>query len=164
MFNDDMYSAVDLMIKLGVDPEKGIGILREIERSEPAKRASVISALSTLAERNSIIDATAKMSAYDKLCSELSSLNTMRGGAKGFKGFVGESMEAARSTVAGRSTSVVNNNGPVDLIFSGKNGVRGTESTGHDAPAPAAEATISADGRGIPSTVRGSPGTDQTCN
>ena len=54
--------------------------------------------------------------------------------------------------------------GSAGLIFSGKNGVRGTESTGQDAPAPAAEATISADGFGIPSTVRGSPGTDQTCD
>ena len=54
--------------------------------------------------------------------------------------------------------------GSAGLIFSVKNGVRGTESTGQDAPAPAAEATISADGLGIPSIVCGSPGTDQTCD
>lgn len=122
MFNDDMYSAVDLMIKLDVDPKEVNHILHEIENSEPAKRASVIGALSTLADRSPIVNATAKMEAYEKLCSELSSLNTMRGGAKGFKGFVGESMEAARQTAAGRSTVVVNDNGPVDLVFVGKNG------------------------------------------
>ena len=66
--------------------------------------------------------AAQKMNAADILCEELTNLNTMRGGAKGFKGFVGESMEAARATAAGRQTSVVNNNGPIDLIFEGRNG------------------------------------------
>ena len=52
----------------------------------------------------------------------LSQLNTMRGGEKGFKGFVGEVLEAQKATSAGRVTSVVNDNGPFDLIFEGKNG------------------------------------------
>lgn len=66
--------------------------------------------------------AAQKMNTAETLFEELTNLNTMRGGTKGFKGFVGESMEAARATAAGRATSVVNDNGPIDLIFTGSNG------------------------------------------
>lgn len=86
------------------------------------RRKSMIGALGLITNGAAVADAHQKMAAYETLCSELSQLNTMRGGVKGFKGFVGESMQAANATAAGRMTSVVNDNGAVDLIFSGKNG------------------------------------------
>ena len=52
----------------------------------------------------------------------LAELNAMRGGEKGFKGFVAEEMQAAEGTAAGKNTIVVNNNGPADLIYNGQNG------------------------------------------
>ena len=66
--------------------------------------------------------AAKQMRAFEKACSELSDLNTMRGGSKGFKGFVGESMEAAEASARGRSTVVLNNNGIADLQHIKTNG------------------------------------------
>lgn len=60
--------------------------------------------------------------AAQQAADELAGLNTMRGGAKGFKGFVGESMEAFESNAVGRSTQVLNNNGPADLLHTKANG------------------------------------------
>lgn len=59
---------------------------------------------------------------YSKLVDGLSKLNTMRGGEKGFKGFVAEEMQAAEASVSGKVTSVLNNNGVADLEYIGKNG------------------------------------------
>lgn len=53
--------------------------------------------------------------AYGKAGDGLSHLNTMRGGAKGFKGFAAEEMEAAEMSANGRATTVLNNNGIADL-------------------------------------------------
>lgn len=53
--------------------------------------------------------------AYDDLAEGLSSLNTMRGGTKGFKGFVMEELEAGKASSLGRKTKVINNNGLADL-------------------------------------------------
>ena len=53
--------------------------------------------------------------AYQEMGEGLSSLNTMRGGTKGFKGFVMEELEASRASSLGRRTSVINNNGLADL-------------------------------------------------
>jgi hypothetical protein len=52
---------------------------------------------------------------YDKMAENLSNLNTMRGGTKGFKGFVFEEMHATNATLNGQSTSVINNNGIADF-------------------------------------------------
>lgn len=60
--------------------------------------------------------------AAQQAADEMSNLNTMRGGVKGFKGFVGESMESFESNAVGRSTQVLNNNGPADLIHTKTNG------------------------------------------
>ena len=57
-----------------------------------------------------------------KMSEGLANLNTMRGGEKGFKGFVAEEMQAAEATTSGKNTIVVNNNGPADLIYTGENG------------------------------------------
>ncbi len=59
---------------------------------------------------------------YNKMAEGLGSLNTNRGGIKGFKGFVGEEMQAAEATSIGKKTLVLNNNGPADLQYIGKNG------------------------------------------
>lgn len=53
--------------------------------------------------------------AFRKAGDNLQKLNTMRGGEKGFKGFVGENMEAAEASACGRNTSVLNDNGIADL-------------------------------------------------
>lgn len=54
--------------------------------------------------------------AYGRAGEGLSNLNTMRGGSKGFKGFVMEEMEAAEASARGRATTVLNNNGTADLL------------------------------------------------
>lgn len=53
--------------------------------------------------------------AYQDMGEGLANLNTMRGGTKGFKGFVMEEMEAAKASSLGRHTEVINNNGLADM-------------------------------------------------
>ena len=117
----ERLNAVDTLIKLGVNPEAGNQILNEMRNLDSTKRQSFVSTMNVLSDSRPIVDAARRMAAYDTLCNELSQLNTMRGGVKGFKGFVGEHMQAANATANGRFTRVVNNNGPIDLIFEGKN-------------------------------------------
>lgn len=52
---------------------------------------------------------------YEKLSNNLSNLNTMRGGTKGFKGFVFEELHATNATIKGQVTKVINNNGIADF-------------------------------------------------
>lgn len=52
---------------------------------------------------------------YNKLSSNLSTYNTMRGGAKGFKGFVFEELHATDATIKGQFTEVISNNGIADF-------------------------------------------------
>ncbi len=118
----EIFGMVDTMIKLNVDSYTGNQILNETRDLEPARRQVVVSAVNVLSDSRPFIEAAQRMEAYDTLCENLSNLNTMRGGAKGFKGFVGEHMQAANATASGRFTRVVDNNGPIDLIFEGKNG------------------------------------------
>ena len=59
--------------------------------------------------------AVKSMHAYSDMGEGLSNLNTMRGGVKGFKGFVMEELEAGHSSAIGRYTEVINNNGLADL-------------------------------------------------
>ena len=70
----------------------------------------------------SAVDNAAGIESMGKMGDGLSRLNTMRGGEKGFKGFVAEEMQAAEYSAQGQSTAVINDNGPADLIFTGKNG------------------------------------------
>ena len=63
------------------------------------------------------------INAFSEAGNKLGQLNTMRGGARGFKGFVGENMEAAESTALGRKTNVLNNNGIADLKHIKTNGI-----------------------------------------
>lgn len=73
------------------------------------------SMIASCEKKSDILRAVKQVQAFEKAANELSSLNTMRGGSKGFKGFVGESMEAAEASARGRSTIVLNNNGIADL-------------------------------------------------
>lgn len=57
------------------------------------------------------------MRAYADMEEGLSALNTMRGGVKGFKGFVMEELEAGSASAIGRHTEVINNNGLADLRY-----------------------------------------------
>ncbi len=75
-----------------------------------------------LENANSVRRAGKSMAAFAEANRNLSGLNTMRGGAKGFKGFVGESLEAAESTALGRKTIVLNDNGLADLKHLKANG------------------------------------------
>lgn len=92
------------------------------ENFESTKRQAGIGAFSVWSNGETLVDATQKMAAYDTLRENVSTLNTMRGGSKGFKGFVGEHMQASNATANGHFTRVVDNNGPIDLVFTGKNG------------------------------------------
>lgn len=76
------------------------------------------------AQRNarSIRQAATGIRAYGRAGDGLSKLNTMRGGTKGFKGFVMEEMEAAEASARGRATHVLNNNGIADLRHVKANG------------------------------------------
>lgn len=54
---------------------------------------------------------------HNKLAENLGKLNTMRGGTKGFKGFVFEEMHATSETLKGQATTVINNNGIADFAI-----------------------------------------------
>lgn len=66
--------------------------------------------------KRAIVRAAKSINSFDRAYRGLSSLNTMRGGTKGFKGFVAEEMEAASASSLGRSTKVLNDNGIADLV------------------------------------------------
>ena len=57
-----------------------------------------------------------------RFANGLENLNTGRGGQYGFKGFVGEEMQAAQASLEGKLTYVKNDNGIYDLVYVGKNG------------------------------------------
>lgn len=115
----EIYETIDLLLKSGYDKES---IFQALGSANDREKNFAVAALSVLSDSKPFVDAAQRMAAYDTLCENLSRLNTMRGGVKGFKGFVGEHMQAADATAAGRFTRVVDNNGPIDLIFDGKNG------------------------------------------
>ena len=66
--------------------------------------------------------ASRSVAATGRAAGELNRLNTMRGGTKGFKGFVGESMEAREASALGRRTDVLGNNGIADLRWTKTDG------------------------------------------
>ena len=81
-----------------------------------AKKNHVNAAASSLQQNTRKIHRAVKgIHAYQDMGEGLSSLNTMRGGTKGFKGFVMEELEAGKASSLGRKTQVINNNGLADL-------------------------------------------------
>lgn len=57
-----------------------------------------------------------KAGIYSKMAGRLSAYNTMRGGTKGYGGFVFEEMHAADVASKGVNIQVLGNNGPVDFV------------------------------------------------
>lgn len=76
----------------------------------------------TMLSKDAIVKSIENAGMYNELAENLSKLNTMRGGEKGFKGFVFEEMHATDATVNGQVTKVINNNGLADFEVTGKNG------------------------------------------
>lgn len=72
--------------------------------------------------QDAIVEGIKNAGLYSKMAENLSSLNTMRGGVKGFKGFVFEEVHAANATVSGKTTVVLNNNGIADFKIISPNG------------------------------------------
>ncbi|MBR1646480.1 MAG: TerD family protein, partial [Selenomonadaceae bacterium] len=116
---ENITDTIDTLERFGLDKATGNKILSETRNLEPARRQAFVNAINILSDSRPFVDAAQRMAAYDTLCEELSQLNTMRGGVKGFKGFVGEHLQAANETAIGRATRVVNDNGAIDLIFEG---------------------------------------------
>ncbi|MSU02118.1 hypothetical protein [Tissierella pigra] len=69
-----------------------------------------------------IVNGVQNINSYKELSSNLSNLNTMRGGTKGFKGFVFEELHATEATLNGNITEVINNNGVADFIIHNSDG------------------------------------------
>ena len=63
-----------------------------------------------------------KAGIYSQLASRLSAYNTMRGGVKGYGGFVFEELHAADAASKGVNIQVLANNGPADFIVVDANG------------------------------------------
>ena len=59
---------------------------------------------------------------YIKLAEHLSDYNTMRGGVKGYGGFVFEELHAASEASSGVSIEVLGNNGPADFLVKDASG------------------------------------------
>ncbi|WIL38668.1 hypothetical protein QN089_15465 [Kurthia sp. YJT4] len=61
---------------------------------------------------------------FNRLATNLTSYNTMRGGTNGFKGFVFEELHAANATANGLATDVIANNGIADFMILNPDGTR----------------------------------------
>jgi hypothetical protein len=72
--------------------------------------------------KEAIVEGVKKAGIYSKLSEGLTSLNTMRGGLKGNKGFVAEHLHAASLSEKGMAATVINDNGIADVVRVGKNG------------------------------------------
>lgn len=73
-------------------------------------------------EEGSIKQGVKDIASSRELGSSLTGLDTNRGGASGFKGFVNEPLVAHEEVLAGKNTKVLGNNGVADLETIGKNG------------------------------------------
>lgn len=98
--------------------------MKNMEAKKMNGKGFVISTIAAVEGVNrDSVDATVRaMKSSAALADNLSALNTMRGGAKGFKGFVAEPFVAHDEVLQGKDTIVVNDNGSVDLVTKGKNG------------------------------------------
>lgn len=72
--------------------------------------------------KETIIEGVKNAGLHEKLANNLSRLNTMRGGPKGFKGFVFEELHATSATIKGQETIVLGNNGLADFQIIGPKG------------------------------------------
>ncbi len=72
--------------------------------------------------QGAILEGLKSAGLYSDLAKSLSNLNTMRGGVKGFKGFVFEEMHATEASIKGQKISVINDNGIADFQIIGPKG------------------------------------------
>lgn len=100
-----------LLIKTGWSINKAVERMR-----------SYVGGIGSLYSKESIELGIKNAGLYEKLSNNLSTLNTMRGGTKGFKGFLFEEMHATNATIKGQVTNVINNNGIADFAIINTNG------------------------------------------
>ncbi len=105
-----------------VDTAEYFASLSNQTAQEGSKGQAYVTTAAVTAEGKAIADGVREAGLYNQMGENLSNLNTMRGGTKGFKGFVAEEMQATEASVAGRNTTVLNDNGIADLEYVGKNG------------------------------------------
>ena len=121
--NNDKYA--DLKVITGFTAAECATLIKHTHWTPDQASSNIKTLLSTAAsatEKEAIASSVREAGLYSKLGDNLSKLNTMRGGVKGFKGFVAEEMQATEATLAGKTTRVINNNGIADLEYIGKNG------------------------------------------
>ncbi len=84
--------------------------------------AMELESIKILAEMPAVQQGVKEIAACRELGSSLANLDTNRGSASGFKGFVNEPLVAHEAVLAGKNTKVLGNNGVADLETIGKNG------------------------------------------
>lgn len=88
-----------------------------------AKKKYVMETVASVNQHTEGVNRAVKgIHAYQNMGNGLSKLNTMRGGTKGFKGFVMEELEAGKACALGQHTEVINNNGLADLRYTKADG------------------------------------------
>ena len=121
--NNDKYS--ELKALTGFTAAECATLIKHTHWSPDQASTNLKTLLNTAAsatQKEAIASSIREAGLYNKLGENISKLNTMRGGAKGFKGFIAEEMQATEATLAGKTTHVLNNNGIADLEYVGKNG------------------------------------------
>lgn len=78
--------------------------------------------LATALSKTKIKENIGKCKEYTELGKSLSEYNTMRGGKKGFKGYVFEELHATDATINGQVTKVISNNGIADFKIMSNSG------------------------------------------
>ena len=105
-----------------VDAAEYFALLSNETAQESGKAQAMYTTAAVAAEKEAVAAGVREAGLYTRMGDNLSNLNTMRGGPKGFKGFVAEEMQATEASIAGRNTTVLNDNGIADLEYIGKNG------------------------------------------
>ena len=116
IFNDEIDHLVDMS---GLTRDECINLMDvnnwSVEETKDNLEFIVTGTATTAYTQEAIIAGIENAGLYSKMAENLSNLNTMRGGEKGFKGFVFEEMHATNATVNGQTTLVINNNGIADF-------------------------------------------------
>lgn len=105
-----------------IDTAEYFASLSNKTAQESVKTQAMYITAAVAAEKEAVAAGMREAGLYTQMGENLSNLNTMRGGPKGFKGFVAEEMQATEASIAGRNTTVLNDNGIADLEYIGKNG------------------------------------------
>jgi len=104
-FNE--YDCGQLLIKTGWKIDEAISNMESY----------IEGTIGSLYSKEAIVNGIKNAGLYEKLSNNLIKLNTMRGGTKGFKGFIFEELHATNATINGQVTNVINNNGIADFAI-----------------------------------------------